>query len=328
MRVLLIDSNEKLNHLMPYGFRALGHEVKVIGHVTQVSLSQTLSTFLPDLVITEGWGWEQIESRQIWIREAVQERRIPHVYWSVEDPAFTESFVRPLIQRMGPDYVFTICKDTVAPFRSEGIRAAHLDWGFSPHVHHLGKQKKRYRKNVVIVANAYGWILERSLIDYRFQCIKLLVVPLIEQGIRVDFWGNGWDSLPPRLGIRIPPRWCHGPIPYEQTRKIYHSAKIVIGLQNYETQVTQRTYEVLASGGFLLTADTPAVRALFQTGKDLVVSASPEDTVRLVNHYLHHRTSRRRIRRRGYHAVQKYRFRRRVKQMLRKLYREGVLVAK
>ena len=50
----------------------------------------------------------------------------------------------------------------------------------------------------------------------------------------------------------IPKDWIHGPMHYLETCKVYNSADIIIGLQNYQELITQRTYEILGSGGFLL----------------------------------------------------------------------------
>ena len=93
--------------------------------------------------------------------------------------------------------------------------------------------------------------------------------------------------------------WLHGYLPYPDAHKVYNSAKIVIGPQNQLTQVTQRTYEILGSGGFLLTSDTPEIRRLFKPGKDLVVSRSAKQTRNLVRYYLKHPKQRERIRKQG-----------------------------
>lgn len=63
--------------------------------------------------------------------------------------------------------------------------------------------------------------------------------------------------MEPYLGKNIPEDWLHGYIHYLEARKVYNSADIVVGIQNHLTQLTQRIYEILGAGGFLLTADTP-----------------------------------------------------------------------
>ncbi len=98
------------------------------------------------------------------------------------------------------------------------------------------------------------------------------------------------------IGREIPRNWIHGYLDYTEAYKVYSSAKIIIGLQNCESQLTQRTYEILGSGGFLLTSDTPAVRGKFKPGRDLIVSSSPKETLEKVKYYLNHDSERKRFR--------------------------------
>lgn len=83
----------------------------------------------------------------------------------------------------------------------------------------------------------------------------------------------------------IPKDWIHGPMHYLETCKVYNSADIIIGLQNYQELITQRTYEILGSGGFLLTLDTLGVRGLFKPGKDLITVSSPKETLQAIQYF-------------------------------------------
>ena len=38
-----------------------------------------------------------------------EEYNNPLIYWAVEDPAYTDIWSIPLVKRMKPDFVFTIC---------------------------------------------------------------------------------------------------------------------------------------------------------------------------------------------------------------------------
>ncbi|WP_375541025.1 glycosyltransferase family protein [Paenibacillus tyrfis] len=89
--------------------------------------------------------------------------------------------------------------------------------------------------------------------------------------------------------------------------------------------VIQRTYEILGSGVFFLTIDTPGVRRIGKPGRDFAVSASPADTVRLVNYYLKHPLARERIRRQGRRTVDRHNYTNRAKRMLAILRRTGLL---
>ena len=42
----------------------------------------------------------------------------------------------------------------------------------------------------------------------------------------------------------------------------------------------------MGSGGILLTNDIPIINRLFKSGRDLITSSSPEETIELVKYYL------------------------------------------
>jgi len=326
MKVLFIDSNEVLQYALPNGFADAGHQIMISGPIVNaVHLNSLIDSFSPDLAITYGWGPEQTIEKQHMIKAAVREKRIPHVYWSVEDPLYTEKFVVPLLQAVEPDAVFTICSSHVEYYRSLGFPAAHLDWGFTSSIHFPTAPQPGYTTDIAIIANAYQWVFDHYSVDIRLESIRKLLVPLLQKNIRVDIWGQGWDKMSDLLGIKMDPSMLHGPISFFDSNKIYNSAKINIGFQNYTTQVTQRTYEILGSGGFLLTFDTPAVRALFEPGKHLVVSSSPQQTVELVHHYLRAAQERKSIAMQGQLAVAPHAYRHRVEYMLQMLKSFGIL---
>ncbi|WP_342539843.1 glycosyltransferase [Heyndrickxia sp. FSL K6-6286] len=327
MRVFCFDSNDAMMHLLSNGFRDAGHEVLVIGADNLDAVVNSLELFKPELVITNGWGLEQTVENQIWIKNYVKPRNIPHVYWSIEDPSFTSTFVLPLIQRTEPDYVFTLTAPIVDYYRSLGIKAAHLDWGYQPSIHHPVPPIPEYNFNIALVANSYEWVFDTWNIDYRIESMKQLICPLIENNVRIDIFGKGWEKINPYIDMEINPDWIHGTVPYLDCKKIYSSAKIVIGLQNFTTQVTQRTYEILAAGGFLLTSDTPAVRQLFLPGRDLVVSSSPYETLNLVHYYLQNEWERKQISSLGTVAVQPHTYKARAEYILNVLKAEGILPA-
>jgi len=325
MRVLFFDSNEVLSRFLPSGFRDAGHDILVSGPIASLEqVEAAVETFRPQLVITNGWGEEQIYEKQLWIRECVKRQRIPHVYWSVEDPLFTDYFVLPLLSVANPDFVFTICRDKVDFFTALGYPAAHMDWGFQPSIHYPSPPRPEYAVDIALVANSYSGMLDQFPC-YRLEAMRILLKPLVEHNIRVDIWGEGWDRIGPFLGVNIPRDWLRGRLPYSEANQVYNSAKIVIGLQGIATQLSMRTYEVPAAAGFLLTADTPAIRELFLPGQHLVTAASPQDTLRAVDYYLRHPRERQAIGLNGYHAVQEHTYGKRAAYMIRTLRQAGVL---
>lgn len=325
MKVLFLESHPMWIHGLPNGFRDAGHTVKISGVLTKHRLSRLLRQFKPDLVISLGWTSEHGGHKPKWVRRFIGAARIPHVYWATEDPTHHKTFSLPYIRTVKPDFVFTICRAMVNTYRRMGIKAAHMDFAYHRRVHRPGKAVKRLQHDIAVVANGYSRILKLYPKHFRIRSIRRLISPLVKDGTRIDFWGKQWEKMRPILGVRIPKGWIHGYLPYPDARKVYNSAKIVIGLQNQLTQVTQRTYEILASGGFLITSDTPEIRRLFKPGRDLVVSGSARETRRLVRYYLRHPRERERIRRQGRRSVQKISYGRRAAYMIRQLKKHGIV---
>jgi len=325
MRVLFLESHPMWIHGLPNGFRDLGHEVLVSGPLTKENIPAILTDFKPDLIGMMGWTEEHTPEKLDCVSRHAKALGIPLFFWATEDPTHAEAFTLPLIRRLQPDFVFTICPANAELYNSMGMKAARLDFGYHRLVHHRTEVLEGYRCAVAVVANAYPHILGSYPEHFRIASLQKLIVPLVRQHIRVDFWGRDWDRMSRYIGCDIPAEWLHGYIQYTEANKVYSSADIVIGLQNHATQLTQRTYETLGSGGFLLTCDTPEVRRVFQPGADLVVSSSPEETVSLVNFYAARPEEREKIRKQGEASAGPHSYQYRARQILDTLKQQGLL---
>ncbi|WP_341278313.1 glycosyltransferase [Paenibacillus sp. FSL H8-0537] len=325
MKVLFLESHPMWIHGLPNGFRDAGHTVKVSGPLTRNKLPRLLRQFKPDLIISMGWTNEHSGHKQQLIKRFVGSTAIPHIYWATEDPTHHDSFSLPYVRTVKPDFVFTICRSMIKEYKKIGIKAAHMDFGYHRKVHREGKIVKHLRSNIGVVANGYSRILKIYPQHFRLKSLDHLIRPLVKDGTRVDFWGRQWDEMTPILGARIPRSWIHGYLPYSDAHKVYNSAKILIGPQNQLSQVTQRTYEILGSGGFLITSDTPEIRRLFKPGRDLVVSRSAQQTRKLVRYFMKHPKDRERIRKRGRRTVLKHNYKRRAQYMIQQLKKYKIL---
>ncbi|OCT13674.1 peptigoglycan-binding protein LysM [Paenibacillus pectinilyticus] len=325
MKILFLERGKLWSFGLPNGLRNLGHTVRISGPVTQQRLRKQLTTFQPNLLVSVGWGPDHKKSKQRIIRKLATHYQIPLVYWSTEDPNFTDVFTIPLLQTMKPDFTFTISHPTATKFRSMGFAADYMDFGYDPAIHRAVKPMGRYRHHIAVVANAYPHVLRKYPRIYRRKSIDILIRPLLAKGYRVDFYGRGWDKMKPFLGKRIPRNWLHGPIAYKDANKVYSSAKIMLGLQNYQDMVTQRTYEILGSSGFLLTSDTQGVRGLLMPGRDLVASSTPSQTIALVGRYLKNREARIAIQRQGRKSIHPHSYTSRAQRMLTILSEKGIL---
>lgn len=325
MRVLFLESHPMWIHGLPNGFRDSGHDVMISGPLTEQNIPEMLGEFQPDLIVMIGWGPEQTPVKLDWIFRHVRQTEVPLVYWATEDPTFTESFTMPLIQRVQPDFVFTICPKHLDYYAERGIKAAHMDFGFHSSIHCPVPAEEAYRTSIAVVANAYPHVFEQYSGHYRLVSLFTLIRPLLHEGMRIDFYGRDWDKMKPYLGMDIPSEWIHGYLSYPDAHKVYSSADIMIGLQNYETQLTQRTYEILGSGGFLVTQDTEAVRSMFTSGKELVAAASATDKLQIIEHYLQHPEKRKEIREQGRRAVSHANYQHRADYMVQVLQEQGLL---
>jgi len=286
MRILFWLSGTMWRYTLPQGFIEAGHTVDYTDSLSEESIQEKLSQFQPELAISIGWGTAQTICKQLLMRKYLKAAKIPHVYWSTEDPAYTAVFSLPLIQRVQPDFVFSISAATVDFYLKIGVKSAYMDFGYSPAIHKHIESEQNYRSSIAIVANAYPDILSSYPDHYRHRSMAALIRPLLENNLAISFWGRDWDKAKNILKYDIPQEWIHGYLPYSEANKVYCSCDIILGLQNYPHQLAQRTYEILASSGFLLTSDTPVIRNKFKAGEQLVVSSSPEETLRLVHYYL------------------------------------------
>ncbi|MFX3634036.1 MAG: glycosyltransferase [Candidatus Pristimantibacillus sp.] len=325
MRILFLERGELWSYGLPDGLRDLGHQVQTSGPVHKRKLIRKLSSFKPDLLVSVGWGPDHTTTKQRLVRSLATQYQIPLVYWSTEDPNFTEVFTLPLLRRMKPDYTFTISAKTAKRFHKLGYPAAHLEYAYHPKVHYRTKAQKKYQADIVVVANAYPDVLRKYPKLYRNKSIRILVSPLLRKGYRIHFYGRNWSRMKPFLGYSISKKFIKGPIPYKDANKVFSSAKIVLGLQNYTDMVTQRTYETLGSEGFFLTNDTPAVRKILEPGRDVAVSSSPQETLRKVRFYLDNANEREQIRRNGRRAISMHNYTTRARFMLSTLRRRGLI---
>lgn len=319
MKILFFLTGTIWRYTFPQGFIEAGHQVEITDTIDEDKIKEKINKFNPDFLMSIGWGSEQIAENQDILRRCSKFSKAPHIYWSIEDPAFTYSFSLPLIKRVKPDFIFSISQDTVNNFRRLGIKCAYMDFGISPKIHTPTDFDHRYSSSISIVANAYPNILKNYPNHYRNKSIETLITPLLRNNIRVDFWGHNWDKMNSYFGYNIPKEWLHGYLEYKNANKVYSSSKIILGLQNYDNQLTQRTYEILASGGFLLTNNTMAINKMFKSRKQLITTSSQEETLNLVEYYLDNEDERVKISNCGREYISDYTYKEKAKYIIETL---------
>jgi len=325
MRVLFFENSHSFVHGLAYAFRDAGHQVMISGPLSETNIPEMIITFRPELMIVLGWGPELSLTLQDVIRRSSQESGIPLVYWAVGDPTFREIWSFPLISHLGVDFVFSVSPESVSVYRQAGFQAAHLDFGYEHTFFFPESATPPSSHSIALVGHAYPHMYKHHTDQGYLSALHTLIRSLLYENIRIDFYGRDWDKMKPFFGLDIPQEWLHVPLPFLDRKEIYCSSGIVISLQTSGTQIPQTIFEILGCGGFLLTQDTPEIRRLFTPGRDLLVSASPEETLRQVREYLERPEERKKIRESGHRTVRAHTYLHRVHQMLRILREHGIL---
>jgi len=150
------------------------------------------------------------------------------------------------------------------------------------------------------VFSRQGWMYHGALVEFLENKAAALrrryfLDVLADQGL-VIFGDEEWKNDPSAGPLRA----CYGGkrIPYgEELASLYASARININIFHIQcvSAPNPRVYDVLASGGFLLTTDVPGLADEFTPGKDLVVFHSREELIELTHYYLSHAEERKTI---------------------------------
>ena len=100
---------------------------------------------------------------------------------------------------------------------------------------------------------------------------------------------------------------------------VFHESRINLNVtsRTIETGIPQRVLDILACGGFCLTAYQPEIDVFFKDGQELVMYTDGEDFLGKLRYFLEHEQERRQIAQRGKKAVrERFSLKDRVKEML------------
>lgn len=99
---------------------------------------------------------------------------------------------------------------------------------------------------------------------------------------------------------------CHGGVStHREMPLIFHQSKINLNItiRSIQTGLSQRIWDILGCGGFLLTNYQPELPEYFEPGKDLDCYEDIEDCIQKARYYLAHDDLRREIAANGYQKV-------------------------
>lgn len=113
---------------------------------------------------------------------------------------------------------------------------------------------------------------------------------------------------------------------WSEMPKVFAASKINLNftIPNIKSGLPLRIWDILGSGGFLMTNFQAEIPAYFKNKEDLVCFESIEELSELSGYYLAHEEERRRIAGNGYKKVKKYHtFEQRIEQMMELVKKEN-----
>jgi spore maturation protein CgeB len=244
-----------------------------------------IAYFRPDILITVGCDQPLYSTDLNILPDLCRKYNLFHVYWATEDKVHFDGWSLPFIRRIQPDCVWTIHPDCVAWYQQLGIFSQFVNFAFNPRFFPRKPASMDEPYDLTMVASAH-----LHMRTERFDSLAKLFFPLVQANWTTHIWGSGWlesnELIKQHFGAEVPADWIQGYLPYRQTADVYHRSKIILGIQNAQDQVTQRTFEILGAGGFMLACRTPELSRLFTDGMEIIYTDGPEHTLDLVSTYL------------------------------------------
>jgi hypothetical protein len=193
------------------------------------------------------------------------------------------------------DYVFLTDGGRIDEYRKRGINAYLLRQGIPDIYNYMGEFDKKDDYDVVFVG------CDNKFFPYRKRTAEFLS----------KTYGNRFKWFGKRDTNEI-----RG----NELNKLYATAKIVIGDSVYSPNYwSNRIYETLGRGGFLIHAKIPGIEKEFEEGKEFITYNFNDykKLKELIDYYLKHDDERNKIRMAGFEKISRnYTFDHRVKELL------------
>ncbi len=305
------------------GFRKAGLEAVCINPATVAELEQTISDAQPDIFMT--LGTPSFYKQEM--LAAIGRKPSPnahYIHWDT-DGVLWDYLEINVIRLTKPDTVFTICPVMRERIEKMGIPCHVLPFASNPDMHHPAPESKGYEGKITFVGGWYTPLAQANPDHLRHKSMRVLFNPLFDSGREVHFYGYIARNYPyTKIFGREFPRSCfHGHFPYEHIHKIFSGCFINLVPQNYEQSIIKRAFEILGSGGFGLSYDTPAMREAFPAGNGFVYASSPQETLDIVEYYMCEPAAYNRVRENALITAQKHTYRQRAETIVGKLFPAG-----
>lgn len=283
-KIFLLDHRSYCINSIGDALAQLGHQVYFQSSWRDAEIEAGIAFFKPDILLTVGYNrrlFRYLDRLPLLCKKY----SLFHIYWATEDLINHDDWSLTFVQKGKPDLVWTIHPACVERYKRLGIPAAYLNFAFNPRLFPAKTSAEKEIYDIVLIGSTH--LFKET---FRIESLKQLFFPLVRQKRKVDVWGIGWKKetalIKNIFGYTVPPEWVHGFLPYKKTAEVYRTARLVLGVQNAVDQVSQRTFEILGSGAFMIASRTKALEELFVDRREIVLTSSPEETLELVNFYL------------------------------------------
>lgn len=193
----------------------------------------------------------------------------------------------------------------------EIINSCYLKWDDQTRLHgRLDEETILFLREIDhdTVRNQYPYMSEQYYYEAAFLARLLAsrershVLNTLAQKYQVDFYTHDTEREQLSERIHVKPG-----VKSEQLSYIYHSAKINLNLTLHciETGASQRIFDVMGAGGFLLSNYQKELEELFVPGEEIVLFHNEQELLELVDYYMEHEEERERIARNGQRKVLK-----------------------
>ncbi|QOX65294.1 glycosyltransferase [Anoxybacterium hadale] len=326
MKVLILG-NRLFSVDMLWGFLKAGCDAQIINASNENQIQQIFSTTDADLLITLGTPIE-LKAEAMKVVGSSRPQHLKYIHWDTDGISSKyfasvsgDGIEMDVIYNSRPDLVLTMCPEMRELIIEKGFPCEMMHYAYSPVSHQPlpGYENDKYFIN--LIGNSYSMFVKSHPDHYRYHSLKILLKPLLENKYTVHLYGDSGYAATVKqiLGMDVPTLTYHNYMPYERTCAAYNSSFINLVTQNHPHTITKRTFEILGSGGFALSADNEAIRKLFVPGRDLIVSSSPEETMELVHYYEKNQDEWRKIRENAVVSVENHTYKQRAEYILKLL---------
>lgn len=212
-------------------------------------------------------------------------------------PEYEKAYLDAIIDVQTKIYGYNLCEEMISDEMLESIKK-YTDF------YHLSPGWEECEKYIVAHMYLGAKVTEKE---------RIHLLGLLSNHYNVDLYTYGKTEFLPRINNK-------GTASSHREQKIiFQLSKINLNITSKPimTGLSLRVWDVMGSGGFLLSNYQEEIEDYFVIGEDLEVFSSEEELVEKVGYYLEHDDIREKIARNGYEKVRKYHsYDERIKQMI------------